>query len=128
MALAYPPFEVQLVQAGDGLARSSLERYSRGDRGVPMTRRRPPDQDDVRRIALALPETSESAHRGRPDLRVRNKIFATLPEDGASANLKTTAINLDDLVSFDPATFRDVWGGKWVGSTSAASTPSSCGS
>ncbi len=80
-----------------------------------MSPKRPPDQDDVRRIALALPETTESAHRGRPDLRVRNKILATLPEDGSSVNLKITPLELDALVSFDPATFRDVWGGKWVG-------------
>ena len=34
--------------------------------------------DDFRRIALGLPEASESAHMGHPDFRVRNKVFATL--------------------------------------------------
>ncbi|SRR6266404_7751718 len=34
--------------------------------------------DDFRRIALSLPESSESAHMGHPDFRVGGKIFATL--------------------------------------------------
>ena len=33
---------------------------------------------DFRRMALALPETVESAHMAHPDFRVRGKIFATL--------------------------------------------------
>ena len=35
-------------------------------------------QKDFRRIALSLPETSESAHMEHPDFRVAGKIFATL--------------------------------------------------
>jgi hypothetical protein len=35
---------------------------------------------DVRRIALALPETVEQDHHGRPSFRVAKKIFATLPD------------------------------------------------
>jgi hypothetical protein len=34
--------------------------------------------NDFRRLALALPETAESAHMDHPDFRVRGKIFATL--------------------------------------------------
>lgn len=33
---------------------------------------------DFRRIALSLPETSESAHMDHPDFRVGGKIFASL--------------------------------------------------
>jgi hypothetical protein len=33
------------------------------------------DWDDVRRIALALPETSEHSSRGQPSWRVRDKSF-----------------------------------------------------
>jgi hypothetical protein len=36
---------------------------------------------DARRLALALPETSEQDHHGRPSFRVDNKIFATLWDD-----------------------------------------------
>jgi hypothetical protein len=34
--------------------------------------------NDFRRLALALPETKESAHMDHPDFRVQGKIFATL--------------------------------------------------
>jgi hypothetical protein len=33
---------------------------------------------DFRKLALALPETEESAHMNHPDFRVAGKIFATL--------------------------------------------------
>ena len=72
-------------------------------------------QEEVRGFSLSLPEAAESAHSGRPDLRVRNRIFATLPEDGRTVNLKTTPIGLDMLLRSDPATYRQVWGGRWVG-------------
>ena len=52
---------------------------------------------------------------GRRDLRVANKIFATLPEDGRTVNLKTTPVGLDMLVRSDPGAYRDAWGGRWVG-------------
>ena len=34
--------------------------------------------DDARRIALALPDTVEQDHHGRPSFRVHKRIFATL--------------------------------------------------
>lgn len=37
---------------------------------------------EVRRLALALPEAHEEDHHGIPSFRVRNKIFATVPDDG----------------------------------------------
>ena len=40
----------------------------------------------VRRLALALPETIEQDHHGRPSFRVAGKIFATL-WDGDHANV-----------------------------------------
>jgi hypothetical protein len=72
-------------------------------------------QERVRALALSLPEAQEASHMGRPDLRVGNRIFATLPEDGRTVNLKTTPTGLDMLLRSDPKTFRDVWGGRWVG-------------
>ena len=39
-------------------------------------------QDDIRRIALTLPETSQSDHFGVPSFRVNKKIFAVLREPG----------------------------------------------
>jgi hypothetical protein len=34
--------------------------------------------DDIRRLALALPEAAEADHHGIPSFRVRGKIFCTL--------------------------------------------------
>ena len=39
-------------------------------------------EDDVRRLALALPEAAEAPHHGIPSFRVRGKIFATLRDPG----------------------------------------------
>jgi hypothetical protein len=38
----------------------------------------PVTANDFRKIALALPETEESAHMDHPDFRIAGKIFATL--------------------------------------------------
>jgi hypothetical protein len=39
------------------------------------------DIDDVREIALALPEATEQDHHGMVSFRVHGRIFATLPDD-----------------------------------------------
>ncbi len=77
------------------------------------------DQARARTLALALPEAEPGAHHGRDDLRVRGKIFATLPPDG-SLVLKTTPEDLDFLVGAEPGVFRRVWGERWVGVDLAA--------
>lgn len=69
----------------------------------------------VRRLALGLPGAVENSHFKRPDFRVRNKIFATLPPDGHAVVLKSRPANLDALVSSDGATFWDEWRGRWLG-------------
>ncbi len=43
--------------------------------------------DDVRGLALALPEVTEAPHHERTSFRVRGRIFATMPPDGASVNV-----------------------------------------
>lgn len=83
---------------------------------------RPLTHDDVRRIALALPEAHEGTHMGHADLRVRDKIFASLPNDPSTVSIKITPANLDILVRSDPETYRDVWGGRWVGVRLAGTT------
>jgi hypothetical protein len=40
------------------------------------------NQDDVRALALSLPEAVEQPHFDRASFRVRGKIFATLPPGG----------------------------------------------
>ena len=71
---------------------------------------------DVRRMALALPGVHEGSHMGHADLRVGDKIFASLPNDpGTVRYMKIAPANLDVLENSDPETFRNVWGGRWVG-------------
>jgi hypothetical protein len=43
--------------------------------------------DDVRRLALALPEAHEEPHFERTSFRVGSSIFATLPPDAATLNV-----------------------------------------
>lgn len=71
-------------------------------------------QEGAKAFALALPEAHQDSHQGRPDLRVRNKIFATLPPDG-SLVLKTTPETFDALMKIDGETFSKVWGERWIG-------------
>ena len=80
-----------------------------------MTTRRRITQELVRRLALAMPEACESSHFARPDFRVHNKIFATLPPDGQTVVLRLSPANVDALVSADGATFWDEWRGRWLG-------------
>jgi hypothetical protein len=67
--------------------------------------------DDVRRLALALPEAVESAHVGRPDFRVRGKIFATLRAEETGAVVKLTREQQDILASSEPGVFTGIPGG-----------------
>jgi hypothetical protein len=39
-------------------------------------------EDDVRRVALSLPETTEKPSYGTPGFRVKDKLFARIHEDG----------------------------------------------
>jgi hypothetical protein len=66
--------------------------------------------DDFRRIALALPEAEEKSHFGKPDFRVRNRIFASLPP-GGHAVLKLTPEEQAMLTEAEPDIFRPVKGG-----------------
>ncbi|WP_378948368.1 MmcQ/YjbR family DNA-binding protein [Mesorhizobium sp. ANAO-SY3R2] len=66
--------------------------------------------DDARRFALALPETIEKSHFGKADFRVRNRVYATLPES-ADAVVKLTPDQQELLASSEPAIFQPVNGG-----------------
>jgi hypothetical protein len=80
-----------------------------------MTRRRTITPATIRRLALDFPEATAGAHFYRPDFRVRNKIFAALPDGGRIVGLKSTPSNVDALVSADAVTFTDLWRGRWLG-------------
>ena len=66
--------------------------------------------DDVRRLALALPEASESSHMKRPDFRVRSKIFATLHPNEQRAAVKLNPEDQQMLVEAEPLVFSPISG------------------
>ena len=67
--------------------------------------------DGFRHLALSLPETSESAHMGHPDFRVRGKIFATIYPDETCGMVKLTPEQQEMYIKAEPASFVPVKGG-----------------
>lgn len=65
----------------------------------------PATADDVRREALALPETSEKPSWGRPTFRVGGKIFAALGDDDASMAFKCPREERAELIAAEPDKF-----------------------
>ncbi|HEX8692806.1 MAG TPA: MmcQ/YjbR family DNA-binding protein [Longimicrobium sp.] len=61
--------------------------------------------EEVRRVALSLPGAEERETWGHPTFRVRDKIFATLSEDGREAGVKTSPQEQAMLIASDPETF-----------------------
>ncbi|MFF2851066.1 MmcQ/YjbR family DNA-binding protein [Streptomyces sp. NPDC058001] len=64
-----------------------------------------PDSDDVRRIALSLPDTSEKTAWSMPTFRVAGKMFATLPEDESSIAVRCPKEEREELVLAEPRKF-----------------------
>ncbi|WP_367319482.1 MmcQ/YjbR family DNA-binding protein [Streptomyces sp. HUAS ZL42] len=64
-----------------------------------------PDAEDVRRIALSLPDTTEKIAWSMPTFRVAGKMFATLPEDETSIAVRCPKEERDELVLAEPAKF-----------------------
>lgn len=61
--------------------------------------------DQVRRIALSLPEAEERATWGEPTFRVRDKIFVTLSADGGRASVKARKEHQQTIIASDPGAF-----------------------
>ena len=61
--------------------------------------------DQLRQVALSLPEAEERETWGHPTFRVRDKMFATLSDDGRQAGVKTTKQEQSALIAADPETF-----------------------
>lgn len=61
--------------------------------------------DQVRALALSLPETLERPCYGTPGFRVRDKLFARVLEDGASIVVKMDFDVRDALVASEPDVF-----------------------
>ncbi|MFD4570798.1 MmcQ/YjbR family DNA-binding protein [Streptomyces sp. NPDC058417] len=64
-----------------------------------------PHADDVRRIALSLPDTTEKTAWNMPTFRVAGKMFATLPEDETSLAVRCPKEERDELALAEPGKF-----------------------
>ena len=62
-------------------------------------------EDDVRELALALPDTTEKPSYGTPGFRVRDKLFARIREPGALVIWCDTLEEKDFLIEGDPEKF-----------------------
>ncbi|HEX4711855.1 MmcQ/YjbR family DNA-binding protein [Phenylobacterium sp.] len=74
-----------------------------------------PTQADVRRLALALPETTEEPHFDLGSFRVNRKIFCTMAADSPRIMLKLDPEDQRNLVADNPAAIQPVpgyWGQK----------------
>lgn len=64
-----------------------------------------PDAEDVRRVALSLPDTTERVAWNMPTFRVAGKMFATLPEEETSMAVRCPKEERDELVLAEPEKF-----------------------
>lgn len=69
------------------------------------------DLDAARRLALALPESVEQDHHGRPSFRIRGRIFATLPQPD-QMNVMLDEPGILTVVQSRPDLCGEVWWGK----------------
>ncbi|MEU1530001.1 MmcQ/YjbR family DNA-binding protein [Streptomyces fagopyri] len=64
-----------------------------------------PNAEDVRRIALSLPDTTEKTAWSMPTFRVAGKMFATLPEEETSIAVRCPKEERDELALAEPRKF-----------------------
>ena len=72
--------------------------------------------DEFRRLALSLPEATESSHMAHPDFRVGGKIFATLGHPAPGWGMvKLTPDQQELFLGLDPEAFvpvKGAWGAR----------------
>jgi hypothetical protein len=72
--------------------------------------------EDVRKVALALPDTSEEPHHNFGSFRVRGKIFVTIPPGGELLHIFLPDDQRDLALAMDPEFLEPVrWGNKILG-------------
>jgi len=65
----------------------------------------------ARRFALSLPEATEEPHFDMSSFRVRGKIFATVPPDGAHLHVFVDELEVGASAAENPAAFEPLrWG------------------
>ncbi|MDG9700771.1 MmcQ/YjbR family DNA-binding protein [Streptomyces sp. DH37] len=63
------------------------------------------DSDDVRRIALSLPETVEKEAWSMPTFRVAGKMYITVPDDETSVAVRCPRHERAELIAAEPEKF-----------------------
>lgn len=72
--------------------------------------------DEVRKVALALPDTTEEPHHNFGSFRVRGKIFVTIPPGGELLHIFLPAEQRELALAMDPEFLEPVhWGSKILG-------------
>ena len=63
-------------------------------------------EDDVRRLALALPEVTEKPSYGTPGFRVKDRLFARIHQDGGVLVLGTAdLLDKESFIDSEPDVF-----------------------
>ncbi|GAA2434212.1 MmcQ/YjbR family DNA-binding protein [Streptomyces macrosporus] len=63
------------------------------------------DADDVRRIALSLPETVEKEAWSMPTFRVAGRMYLTVPDDETSIAVRCPRHEREELIAAEPEKF-----------------------
>jgi hypothetical protein len=72
--------------------------------------------EEVRKVALALPDTTEEPHHNFGSFRVRGKIFVTIPPGGELLHIFLPAERREHALAMDPEFLEPVhWGNKVLG-------------
>ena len=70
------------------------------------------DAEEVRVVALSLPETVEQPHFDSASFRVRGHIFVTLPVDGERVHIFVGEDDVHAAVAERPTSCEELWWGK----------------
>src|SRR3954447_21591613 len=73
----------------------------------------------VRKAAMALPETTEQPHFDLVSWRVRDRIFATIPNEPGRLRVFVEETEVAEMVAADPAAYEPVRWGKRVAGVEA---------
>lgn len=76
----------------------------------------PAKLEDVRKLALALPDTTEEPHHNFGSFRVRGKIFVTVPPGGELLHIFLPEDKREVALALDPEFLEPLmWGAKVLG-------------
>ena len=70
------------------------------------------DEQDVRTMALSLPETVEEPHFDSASFRIRGRIFATIPISGDRVHVFVSEQDVHEAVAEQPSWCEELWWGK----------------